>query len=58
MFGRLFKFVAGSMILLVALLLPYRMRIAFSDLLGRFINYYYHLYIRLFRWFLSKLQEK
>ena len=46
------------MILSITVLLPYRLRNRFSDWFGRAINYLYHAYIRLLRWFFKQLEEK
>lgn len=56
--GRAFLFLLGSLILLFAVLLPYRVRIAFSDIVGRSMNWFYHSYLRLLRWFFRKLEEE
>ena len=52
---RYFQKVVGSVILAVILLLPYRLRVAASDWIGLFLNGCYKTYIRLLRWFFSKL---
>jgi hypothetical protein len=54
--GRVLLWLLGVAILSVAVLLPYRARIAFSDALGRTMNACYHAFVRLVRWFLDKLR--
>ena len=55
--GRVVLWLAGVLLLLIAVLLPYRARIAFSDAIGRTMNAFYHAFVRLVRWFLGKLKE-
>lgn len=54
--GRIVLRVLGTILLLIALLLPYRARIAFSDGIGRAMNAAYHAFVRLVRWFLDQLK--
>jgi lauroyl/myristoyl acyltransferase len=55
--GRIILFLVGILILFLAVLLPYKARLWLSDAIGRTMNAFYHAYIRLFRWFLRKLEE-
>lgn len=55
--ARAIAFAAGSLLLLVALLLPYRARIAYTDWLGRCANALYTGYVRLVTWLLRRLTE-
>jgi len=55
--ARTIGFLAGSSLLLVALILPYRARIAYADWLGRCANAIHAGYVRLVTWFLARLKE-
>lgn len=50
------KKIIAYIVLSVAVLLPYRLRIAYSDRLGRMINSFYAQYLRLLTWFFRKLE--
>ena len=54
--GRVLLFLVGVLLLAVAVLLPYRARIAYSDAIGRGMNAAYHAFVRLVRWFLDALR--
>jgi len=58
MIARWIKWIIAFIILSIAVLLPYKLRNRFSDWFGRFINYFYHSYIRLLRWFFEQLEDK
>ena len=55
--GRVILFLLGTLILFLAVLLPYKARLWLSDAIGKVMNAVYHAYIRLFRWFLKKLED-
>jgi len=54
--GRVVLWVLGVLLLAIALLLPYRTRIAYADAIGRAMNAAYHAFVRLLRWFLEQLR--
>jgi len=54
---RWIKAILGTILLLFALALPYRQRVAFSDLFGRCLNAVYQGYLRLLRWFFRQLER-
>ncbi len=54
--GRIIKYIIGWILLAIAVILPYRFRVAYGDRLGRLINAFYRTYIRLLRWFFRKLE--
>jgi len=54
--GTIVLWLLGVLLLTIAVLLPYRARIAFSDALGRAMNAFYHAFVRLVRWFLERLR--
>lgn len=55
--GRILKITIATIILGIAVLLPYRARVWYSDKLGRAINSVFHGYIRALRWFFRKLES-
>lgn len=55
--ARVVKWTLGTLILLVALVLPYRARIGLSEWMGRIANAAFTGYVRLVAWLIRKLQE-
>ena len=50
------KVFIASLILIPALLMPYRMRVWYSEVFGKTLNFFYHAYVRLLKWFLRQLE--
>jgi lauroyl/myristoyl acyltransferase len=55
--ARVILFLVGSLLLTLALVLPYRARLALGEWLGRLANAFVTGYVRLLAWFLSKLKD-
>ncbi len=58
MIARWIKYIIAFFVLAVAVILPYRWRVKYSDLLGKFINFFYQGYIKLLTWFFKQLEHK
>jgi hypothetical protein len=55
--ARVVKRVFGTLILLVAVLLPYRARLAYANAIGRVANALYTGFVRMVAWLLRQLKE-
>jgi len=54
---KIFKIVVGFSICCLALILPYRLRIIFSDLMGKFLNFFYGCYLKLLNYIIKEIRE-
>ncbi|MFH1397316.1 MAG: hypothetical protein ABIH27_02025 [Candidatus Omnitrophota bacterium] len=53
--GKIIKIIIGFFICFMALFLPYRLRILYSEIIGRIINSFYGLYIKMVEYILKEV---
>lgn len=54
---KILKFISGFLICLFSLFLPYRLRILFSEFLGRIINSLYKVYIGIINYIIKEVSK-